>query len=139
MPQGAFGAKVKIKVTETLTAIAHLQDIDGVTLRKTLVEATGHDAEDGYAEYYDSGKRSISPIKLLLAWDPSLPTHAALVTGYAAKSPVDFSVEDPDATEPLQFKAFIQELSRQYKQSGVFMCQCTIQPTGKPTTGVSGG
>lgn len=131
--EGGMGAKVKISITGVMTAVAHLQDIDGVTLRKTVVEATGHDAAGGYAEFYDSGKRTIPALKLTLAWDKSDSTHAALVAAYNSTSAASFSVEDPGGTEVIAFSAHVVELGRQYKQNGVYMCSISIQPTGQPT------
>lgn len=130
---GAFGAKVKIMVGAAMTAIAHLNDVDAITLRKVLVKATGHDAAGGFDEYYDSGNKAIPAIKLTLAWDKAHATHAALVTAFNSPTPVQFSVEDPASTEVIAFSAHVQELGRTYKQNGVYTCVVTIQPTGAPT------
>lgn len=131
--QGAFGSKVKITVSAALTTIANLIDFDPLTLRKTLVNMTGHDSASGYDVYVDTGKRSIPSLKLTLGWDDSNNTHQALIAGYNSTSPVNMSVEDPAGTEVITFSAFIQEISRVYKQTDGYKAIITIQPTGVPT------
>lgn len=131
--EGSMGAKLKIMVAAALTAVTHLQDVDTLTLRKTLVAATGHDAAGGYDEWYDSGKRTIPALKITLAWDDTDATHQALIAAFNSTSPVDMTLEDPNGSEVIAFKAHVQELGRVYKQNDVYKAQLTIQPTGQPT------
>jgi hypothetical protein len=131
--QGGMGMALKIDVSSTLTAIAHVQEVDDLELEKFLDEMTGHDATGGYAEYVDTGKRKINPLTCTIGWDDSETTHTTIITAFDGTDPVDMSAEDPGSTEVIAFSAFIQKMGRMYKQEGGYRAKVTIQPSGPPT------
>lgn len=130
--EGAFGVKLKITVSNTLTAIAHLEEVDYPEFEKTLAKIRCHDSAGGYPDYIDTGARDINSIKATLVWDVSESTHAAIVTAFDSTTPVGMSIEDPEGDEVITFDAHIQKVGRIAKSEDAFKCEVEIQPTGEP-------
>lgn len=131
--QGGFGVSVKIAVSSTLTAIAHVASGALPEFEKMVAEVTGHDAAGGYAEWLATGKRKVNQFALTLVWDPAESTHAALKAGFDSNDSVAMSFESPDGYEIVSFDALIVKLGRVSEQEGYYQCDVTIQPTGQPT------
>ncbi len=131
--QGGFGVVLKIKVSEALTAVAHVEDVDFPEFEKILAESTGHDSTDGWAEYASTGKRKLGEMTATLQWDIAEATHLAIRSAFDSDAAVDMSIADPEGDESIAFKAHIKKLGRAAKQEGVYQCKVSIQPTGKPT------
>jgi len=131
--QGAFGGKVKIKISSAMTAIAHVEDFDYPELEKKLAEATAHDSPGGYAEHIATGERSVGEATLEITWDKSAATHAAIITAFNSSDPVDMSFEDPSGTEIMAVSAHIHKLGRIVKRGEAYKCKVGVQPTGQPT------
>lgn len=131
--QGGFGVEVKIDVSETLTAIVHVMEVDYPEFEKVLFESTAHDSSGGYAEWTASGKRKISDFKCKLHWDAAAATHAAVLAAFDSDDPVDMSVEDPGGTEVIAFSAHVQKIGRIAEQEEGYFCEVTIQPTDQAT------
>jgi predicted secreted protein len=134
--QGGYGTIVKIKITSTLTAIAHALDVEFPEFEKVLADVTAHDSPGGYQEWIATGKRKLGAMKMKLLWDVSEATHAAITAAFNSDLPVEMSVQDPDGDEVITFNAHIQKLGRVAKQEEGYTCDVTIQPTGIPTIGV---
>jgi predicted secreted protein len=133
--QGAYGTLVKIKVTSTLTTMAHLMEVEFPEFEKLLAEVTAHDSPGGYAEHIATGKRKINGFVVKLLWDISSATHAAIQAAFNSDLPVDMSVQDPDGTEVISFSAHVYKLGRVTPQDEGYTCDVSIQPTGQPTFG----
>ena len=133
--QGGFGTVMKIKVTSTMTAITHVQDVEFPEFEKILAVITGHDSPGGYEETIATGKRKMGAIKAKLTWDVGEITHAAVLAAFNSDPPVGMSVQDPDSDEIISFSGHIQKLGRVAKQDEGYYCDVTIQPTGQPTIG----
>jgi hypothetical protein len=131
--QGGFGVKLEIEVGSTLTAVAHILEMDYPEFEKVLYERTGHDSPGGYVEHGASGKRKVSDFKVKLEWDKEEATHTAMLAAFDSDDPVGMSVADPDSTETIAFDAHVQKVGRIAEQEQGYYCEVTIQPTGKPT------
>ena len=131
--QGGFGVVLKIMVSTTLTAVAHVLDVDFPRFRKYIAESTGHDATDGYYEAIATGKRRIEPFTVRLAWDSDNSTHAAMVTAFGSDAAVSMSIEDPEGDEVISFSAHIEAIGRIARQEDVVQAEVLIHPTGKAT------
>ena len=130
--QGGFGLDCKITVGTVLTTIAHILDGEFPKFKKFLKEFPGHDADEGWAEYIATGKRSLEPFKLTLGWDSADSTHAAIVAAFDADTTVNMSIEDPDGVEVIAFAAHVETLGRISVQEDGYKCEVEVQPTGKP-------
>ena len=135
MTQGGFGTTVKIKVTSTLIAITHAQEVEFPEFEKILATVTGHDAPGGYEEIIATGKRKLNSFKLKLTWDISEVTHAAVMAAFNSDETVDMSVEDPDSDEVIAFAAHVFKVGRVAEQEEGYVCEVEIQPTGIPVIG----
>jgi hypothetical protein len=133
MGQGGFGVELKISINSNMTVIVGVQEPAFPEFEKFLAENTGHDADEGYATFVDSGKRKLNPFPLKIGWDKNETTHAALVTAFGSTDPVDMSVSDPDGKETIAFSAFVQKIGRVTESAGQYFANITIQPTGKAT------
>ncbi len=133
--QGGYGAIIKIKVTSTMTAIVHAQDIEFPEHEKVLADITAHDSPGGWQEWIATGKRKANSMKCTFTWDIAEVTHAAVQAAFSSDLPVDMSVQDPDGDEVISFSAHVQKLGRVTKQEEGYTCAVTIQPTGQPTIG----
>lgn len=131
--QGGFGVVVKIDISATMTAIAHIIDAEFPKLEKILADVTAHDSTGGWDEVIATGKRKSGEFNVTLAWDKSGPTHAAILTAFASDSPVNMSIADPDAVETISFAAHIQSVERIAEQEEGYQCKVTIKPTGPIT------
>lgn len=137
--QGGFGAKVKIDISGTMTAIVHAKEITFPELEKILADITAHDSPGGYAEWMDTNKRKMNEFALKIGWDADEATHAALLAAYAATVPATFSVSNPDDTEVLVFDGWVRKVGRAVEQEDEYTCEITIQPTGIPALGSGSG
>lgn len=131
---GGFGLQVKITVGTTLTALTYL--LEGSELpkfKKFIADATPHSATGGWAKRVATGKRSAESFKVVLGWDKSEATHAAMQTAFDADTTVNMSVVSPGADETISFAAHIEEIARLTEQEGLLTAECMITPSGKPT------
>jgi len=131
--QGGFGLQIKIDVSGTMTAVAHVLDSDLPEQERIIADATGHDSANGHAEYLSTGLRQINEFKMTLAWDATESTHQAILAAYNSDSAVGMSVADPAGTETIAFNAFITKIGRVSEKKGVYKAEVTVQPTGAPT------
>lgn len=129
-----MGLEVKITVTSTLTAIGHLQnETNWPEVTKVLSEETGHDATDGYAEHIATGKFTVGSFNLVVLWDSSESTHAALNAAFDSLSSVAMSIANPSGSESWSFNAHIYSLGPSSRQDQGVRMTIKVQPTGKPT------
>lgn len=131
--QGGFGIACQIDVSDVLTALVSVLDVDWPRFRKFLAESTGHDSAQGYYEAVATGKRRIEPFRFVLGWDTSQSTHAAVVTAFNSDDPVSFSIADPDGDETIQFECHVEELERMGGQEDAYRAEVLIHPTGPAT------
>ncbi len=131
--QGGFGTKVTIKVGTAHTVIAHAREISAFELEKELADITAHNAPGGYAQWLDTGRRSIGELTITLTWDKNEPTHAALLAAFDSKQPTEFTFADPNSDETITFDGLIKKIGRVGEQDNAFSAEVTIQPTGQPT------
>ena len=131
--QGGFGVVCKITISNTLTAIANVEDVDFPEFEKFLAEVTNHGSTGGYAEHIATGVRAVNEFSMTLTWDTSDSTHAAIVTAFDSDEPVNMSIEDPAGVEVIAFAAHVRKLGRISKQRERYGCVVTIQPTGQPS------
>ncbi len=131
--QGGYGVVLKIMVTTTLTAVAHLIDVDFPKFKKYLAESTGHDSTLGYYTATATGKRRLEPFPAVLEWDSAAPTHAAMQTAFDSDAAVSMSIQDPNGDEVIAFSAHIEEVERVGKQEETYKANVLIHPTGAPT------
>jgi hypothetical protein len=134
MTQGAFGVACQIDVSGTPTTFAKIMEVNWPVFKKFIAEATTHDSTGGYYEAVDSGKFRVMPFPLILAWDTSQSTHAAVLTAFNGSTAVTFSVADPDGDETIAFECFVEEVERQISgQEGIYQARVLIHPTGQAT------
>lgn len=131
--QGGFGVVCKISVSNSLTAIANVEDVNFPEFEKFLAEITNHASTGGYAEHIATGVRSVNEFTMTLTWDTAEATHAAIVAAFDSNDPVNMSIEDPDGVEVISFSAHIKKLGRMSKQRERYGCTVTVQPTGAPS------
>jgi predicted secreted protein len=131
--QGGYGLVIKIEITATLTAIAHVLEADFPEFEKLIAEVTAHDSPSGYAEYISTGKRQMNEFTMTLLWDADVATHAAIVAAFNADPTVNMSIQDPDGIEVIAFAAHVVKIGRQAEQEEGYQAEVTIQPTGVPT------
>jgi len=130
--QGGFGVVVKID-SGGLTSIANLLDAEFPEQEKTLAEARYHNSTDGYLEWIATGLRQLNAMTIVLGWDDTEATHAALLTNFAADTTVSMSIEDPLGQETIAFDAHVQKILRQGVQDDLFKAEILIQPSGGPS------
>lgn len=128
-----YGVIVKISVSSTLTAIAQVKDFKYPDMKKKLADVTTHDSSGGWQEWLDTGKKEWGKAKMVLEWDKSAATHAAITTAFNSASPVNMSFSDKDGSEIIAVPAHIETLGRTSEQEGAYTCEVEIQPTGAPT------
>ena len=134
MTQGAFGVACQIDVSGTPTTLAKIREVSWPVFKKFIAEATTHDSTGGYYEAIDSEKKRIMPFPLVLAWDTSQSTHAAILTAFNTATLVTFKVSDPDGDESIAFECFIEEVERQISgQEGMYAARVLIHPSGQAT------
>lgn len=133
-PTGGFGLAVKIDISSTLTAIAHMVEGEIPEFEKFIAEATPHSATGGWAQYVATGKRKMNEFKVTLAWDSDDSTHAAIRTAFDSDSSVNMSVVAPDGTdETIAFAAHITKIGLISEAEDYYKAEVSIQPTGAPT------
>lgn len=138
--EGGFGLEVKITVSSTLTAIGHLQDESTwPEAVKVLSEETGHDADGGYAEHIATGKFNLGSFNVVVLWDPSDTTHAALDAAFDSLDAVAMSISNPSGTESWSFNAHVYSLGPSSRQTQGVRMAIKVQPTGKPTRASGSG
>lgn len=130
---GGFGVKLKITVSNALTAITHLEEIDYPELSKVLATVKCHDDAGGYPRKIDTGRREASAIKGTLVWVAKATTHAAVTAAFDSTASVAMSIEDPEGTEVITFDGQIAKMGRESKQDGVYRCKVEIEIDGEPT------
>lgn len=135
MRQGGFGTVFKIKISSTMTAVAHCQEIGFPEFEKILADITGHDAPQGYEEMIDTGKRKMNELDLKLTWDIEEATHAAMKAAFESIDPVEMSVEDPEGQEVIPFMAHVRTMGRVAEQEEGYVAEVKIKPTGAPLAG----
>ncbi len=134
MTQGAFGITCQIDVAGSPTTLVKIREASWPVIKKFIAEATTHDSTSGYYEAVDSEKKRVMPFSIVLAWDSSQATHAAVLTAFNAATLVTFSVADPDGDETITFECFIEEVERQISgQEGMYEARVLIHPSGVPT------
>lgn len=131
--QGAFGVRVRITISSTLTVIVGIREVEYPKFEKMLAESTAHDTAGGYTTYIDSGKRSIGAFTITLNWDKLAATHAAIVTAFNGTTAVQMNIEDPGGQEVIAGGAFIKSIGRVAEMEEMFSCEVEIQPTGQWT------
>lgn len=128
--QGGFGLTAKIDVSGTPTAWTQIEEIEFPGFKKFIAESTTHDATSGYYTATSTGKRRLMPFRVVLAWDTSVSTHAAVITAFNAETDVTVSVDDPDGDETITFECQIEEVNRIATQEDILKCNVLIHPTG---------
>lgn len=138
--QGGMGLVCKITVSNTLTALVHLQTGSSLPeFEKILKDVTGHDAAGKYAKLIATGKRKANPFNVKLLWDASEATHAAVQAAFDSDDPVAMSVESPDGNEVLAGEAHINKIGRTSEQEDGYMANVQVSPTGQWTVTPSSG
>lgn len=130
--QGGYGAVLKITVTASLTAVAHVRDFEFPEFERVVAEITAHDSPGGYAEYISTGKRKMNEFTCTLTWDKSEATHQAMLAAFNSDDPVEMSTEDPNGVEVIAFDALVTKIGRQAEQEEGYSAEVSIQPTGIP-------
>lgn len=130
--QGGFGLIVKYN-TGSLTAIANLIDADFPRQSRVIAENTAHDASSGYYTAIPSGKRRLEPFRMVLGWDDTEATQAALLTNFAAETAGGWSIQDPDGQEVIAFSGYVESVLRISKQDQTYQAEIMVHPTGAPT------
>jgi hypothetical protein len=129
--QGGMGLEIKVTVTSTLTAIGHLlPETNWPKVEKILSEETGHDALNGYAEWKPTGKYAVGTFTLIVLWDPSATTHAALNAAFDSQDDVAMLISSPNGNEAWTFVAQVKSLGPSSKQDQGFRMAIDVQPTG---------
>lgn len=128
--QGGFGAILRISISSSLTAIAHIEEFEFPELEKLLVEVTGHDAPGGWAEHIPTGKKKANAFNCTLTWDRNNTTHQAVVAAFDSEDAVEMEAADPDEIEKIPFMAHLSKMGRITDQEGSYQCEVEIQPTG---------
>lgn len=133
--QGSFGVVLKIMVSTTLTAVAHLLDIAFPEQVKELADVTEHpsSAVTGYRTFIDSGIRDLAEFEATLLWDDADSTHAAIVAAFDATAAVSMSIEDPNGSEVIAFSGHIRSIGRLAAMADGYKARVRIKPTGAPT------
>lgn len=134
MTQGGFGIACQIDVSGTPTTLAKILDAEWPVFKSFIAEATTEDSTGGYYEAVVSEKRRVMPFAVILAWDTSQSTHAAVLTAFNGATSVTFSIADPDGDETIAFECFVEEVERQRSsQEGIYQARVLIHPTGQAT------
>jgi predicted secreted protein len=131
--QGGYGLVIKIEITATLTAIAHVLESDMPEFEKIIADVTAHDSPSGWAQSIATGKRQMNEFTMTLLWDADAATHAAIVAAFNSDVTVNMSVQDPDGIEVIAFAAHVVKIGRMAEQEEGYQAEITIQPTGVPT------
>lgn len=116
----------------TYLAIATVIDADWPALRKILVETTAHDSPGGYKEHTDSGLREMGEFTVTLGWDDTEATHGEILTAWGLNVLWSYQIESPDASENIEFDAFMTEMARASQKDSYYQMTITFQPTGIP-------
>lgn len=130
--QGGFGAMLKIKINETMTAVTHVEDHAFPEEEAKTDDMTAHDSPGGYTEMIKTGLRTLNSFEVTLGWDRDEVTHDAIVAAYQSPDPVEVSVEDTLGKEVIAFMANITKLGRESEKDKHLKCKVTIEPTGGP-------
>lgn len=131
--QGGYGYSLKITVGTVLTAIVGVESGTFPEQMAYIAETTGHDATSGYYTSVKTGKKRLQPFDVMIFWDKSETTHAAIKTAFDADTSVNMSAQDPDGDEIVAFAANIETIGRISEQEDAFRATVRIHPTGAPT------
>lgn len=134
--QGGYGAVLKIDVSASLTAVAHVMDYEFPEFEKILADVTAHDSPGGYAEYIATGKRKMNAFTVKLLWDRAASSHNAMQAAFDSDNAVSCSVQDPDGIEIITFECHVSKIGRVAEQEEGYVAEVEIQPTGIPDISV---
>lgn len=131
--QTAFGTKLKIDISSTLTLVVSVTEVSFPTTSKVLDEITAHDSASGYYEAIDTGVKRAEPFDVTVIWDSAQATHAKVVSAFDGTSAVAFTVEDPGSVEIMAFNAHVENIQRMTPLKGALRAKMRIHPTGAAT------
>jgi hypothetical protein len=129
-----MGLTAKISIATVLTAIVDILEGSEIPkMKKIVADMTPHNATNGYAVRVATGKRSLESFKLVIGWDKTEATHAAVQAAFDSEDPVDMEIASPSDDEKIAFAAHIEEIARLAPTEDGYTAEITVTPTGAPT------
>ncbi len=114
----------------TMTALAGITSINGLSLSRDVVDATDMDSTDRYREFI-SGLRDGGEVTIGLEFDPDGGDYENAITDFEADTVGYYEIVFPDTSE-WGFSAFLTGVSVDDPLDDKMTAEFTYKVTGKP-------
>lgn len=114
-----------------LAALGELISIDGMSVERSVVDATSFSSTERYRELI-AGMRNAGEVTVTIALDPDGSDHANALSDLAADAPGLYAIIFPD-TSDWQFSAFLTSHNEGIPIDDRMTLELTYAITGKPT------
>lgn len=141
--EGGFGVVFKIgdgnkASTPDYTAIAQVEDFNGVDVKSIMAETTAHDSAGGFRKKVPSGLFEMSDIELGLVFDITQGTHAnssgGLIHALLNKTHLAYQIIFPDASDTTwTFDAYVSGIKWESPKDNKIGARVTLTVDGQPT------